>query len=276
MSISAFSYKLLSFVLLVSFASLGCDSSESEPRACQPGSTAWIRHALIGEGETEEEQLVTELLILGHAVSADDETASNCLYWAQFDYEGSILLDQGRFVLEDATLVDAETAEYELEDPPAEGGPYRGTWSTSYLYDFIREPDKGILARRGAQRSVYPLPAGQAPPSLPRLPVDEPQPLEREIEFYREGNRLRFTVDGNTKWFEELEPLIASLHPDDPEELSCLVRMANLSVLTSQVRVMGFGGSFGATAYSDLYPGNFAGLVMRTVPAPANGALFVG
>jgi hypothetical protein len=260
------SHKIFMAGAVLAFAVAGCNangyadlnSKIDETRLCQAKSTAWIRYSFSGEGETEEEQLVTEVLILGQAVSGDDKTGSDCLYLAQFDYEGSILLDQGRFVLEDATLVDPVTEEYELEDPPAEGEAYRGTWSTSYLYDFIREPDKGILARRGAQRSQYPLPAGQAPPSLPRMPVDEAQPLEREIEFSREGNRLSFTVDGNTKWFEEFGPLVDSLDPNDPEQLTYFVRMANLGLLVSQVRVIGFGAS-GMTGYSQ--PKDFAGLM---------------
>jgi hypothetical protein len=218
-------YEGLVLAMILSLGALGCDSSESEPRACQPRSSAWIRHALIAEGETEEERMVTELLILGHTASSDDETETDCLLLAQLDYEGSTLLDAGEFVLDGGL--------------PAEGEPYRGTWSTSYLYDFIREPDAAILARRGAQRSAYPLPAGQMPPSLPRLPQYEPHPVDREIEFYREGNRLSFTVEGNSKWFEELGPLAASLDPEDPEQLSHLARLSNLGLLVSQVRLIG-------------------------------------
>ncbi len=260
------SHKIFMAGAALAIAVAGCNangyadlnSKVDETRLCQENSTAWIRYNFDGEGETEEERLVTEVLILGQAVSGDDTTGADCLYLAQFDYEGSILLDQGRFVLDDATLVDELNEEYELENPPAEGESYRGTWSTSYLYDFIREPDKGILARRGAQRSPYPLPEGATPPSLPRVPVDEAQPLEREIEFYREGNRLRFIVDGNAKWFEEFGPLADSLDPNDPDQLTYFVRMANIGLLVSQVRVIGFGAS-GMTGYSQAK--DFAGLM---------------
>ncbi len=248
--------KASAVVLLWSFITLGCDSNPSgysthpdrfdEVTVCSPRSTGWIRHALIGEGETEEEQLVTQILILGHSASPDDETGADCLYLAQLDYEGSVLLYQGRFALED------------LANPATEGAPHRGTWTVSYLYDFIREPDKSILARRGARRSPYPLPEGQVPPSLPRLPMaDEAQRPEREIAFYREGNRLSFTVDGETEWFEELGPLLSSVDPGAPGQLEYLVRAANLGLLVSQVRVIGFGAA-GITGYRAAK--DFAGL----------------
>lgn len=204
----------------------------------------------------EKKRLVTEVLILGQEVTPEDDTGGDCLYLAQFDYEGSILLDQGDFVLEDATPL--ESGGYVLENPPADGETYRGLWTMSVLYDFIRQPELGILSRNGAKRTEYPLPENQPIPSLPRAPETANTTVEREIEFYREGSRLSFTVDGETKWFEEFGPIAQSLDPTVDEELTNFARMANVGLLVSQVRVIGFG-SKGMTNYRTAK--NFGGLM---------------
>lgn len=203
-----------------------------EPARCQARSTAWLRHTLDpSRGDTEEEQLLTEVLILGHEVTSQDDTNPGCLYLASYDYEGSVVLEQGEFV-----LFTSETA--------AEGLAHRGEWTGSFIYEFIREPEAPLLVRMGATRREL-------------VPI-----ASRMVEFERAGDGLILTVEGERKEFHELAPLAAMLDWEDSSERRYLLRMLNLGLLTSQVRWLGFGSS-DMTAYRS--PKTFSGLLSGTV-----------
>lgn len=200
--------------------------------ACSASSTSWIRQSLDpSAGETEEDQLFTEVLILGHGMTDDDPATVGCMYLVGLTRPGSALMDQGLFQFDGS-------------------GMTKGTWTVDYGYDFTRQPGTSLLERNGSFR------------------IEVLPPEQRSIELIRRDDQLVLTVNGESKTFESLTAIAESLDVRDPNELRYFVRLLNVGLLTSQIRVLGFGGP-GMRSYTE--PANFAGLVSGEA-----GRLFVG
>lgn len=108
-----------------------------------------------------------------------------------------------------------------------------GTFSNTADFIFRYEPEVSIISRNGSQRT------------LNEPPVTVPFGMERD------GEQLLLTIQGDTLRLTSIGDVIDALDETTMEGAEDIFRLFNLSLFTSQARLLGFGGT-GMTQYLDV------------------------
>lgn len=116
-----------------------------------------------------------------------------------------------------------------------------GTFAYAATYEFIYEPDVSLLNRRGSERE------------------DLDPPMTRPVAMVADGEELLLTYASETRRLTALPDLIDRLDVTTQDGAEDVFRVFYLPLLTSQVRVPGFGGT-GMTQYLN-QTSTFAGTI---------------
>ena len=108
-----------------------------------------------------------------------------------------------------------------------------GTFSNTADFIFRYQPEVNIVSRRGSQRTL-----------------NEP-PLTVPFSMERDGEQLLLTIQGDTLRLTSIGDVIDALDETTMAGAEDVFRLFNLSLFTSQARLLGFGGT-GMTQYLDV------------------------
>ena len=120
---------------------------------------------------------------------------------------------------------------------PSGTGEARAHFTTLFHYPW--EPSVPVISRVGSTRDD----------------VD----IQETIGFELVGEQVRVTVAGEEWTFELLDNVVALLDLSTQGGVEALAQVYNLTILSNQARILGFGGA-GMTQYVGS-PGNFLGLI---------------
>lgn len=165
----------------------------------------------------------TEIFLIGEATVATDGTpVPGCFARALVENNSSTNLEYGSYT----------------------GTATEGTFSYAAEYDFRYQPERGILSRDGAER------------------IEHDPPITVPIELEVDGDELVLTYQTEERRLVNILDVIDALDVDTMEGALDVMRMYNLPLFTSQVRMLGFGSS-GMTQYLDNEQA-FAGTIANT------------
>ncbi len=152
----------------------------------------------------------TEVILLGELDPTTPVTATDvCFVRAFVEHDSSAVVEEGKYTLDETGA---------------------GVFNVEQLYFFTYDPVTPPLGRSGADIE------------------EEPTPDTHEIGVALDGDQLILEMDGQARRLTNIYDVIAALDPTTLAGAEDVYRMFNLTLFTSQVRVLAFGGG-GMTMY---------------------------
>jgi hypothetical protein len=164
----------------------------------------------------------TEILLLGRANPGEPVEAA-CFGHGFIRHDSSTRFEFGSYTL----------------DADGEGEAIHGL-----AYEFTYQPERSVLDRDGSRRTDY------------------PTPVSRRFSIVTEGAQLVVTLDETTMRMSALADVVAKVDVRTQAGGEAIFRLFNLPLLTSQVRLLGFG-SGAMTQYVDANA-EFGGLIRNS------------
>jgi hypothetical protein len=212
---------------LVVLAAAGCDTSGIHALGRRRDALVPCTVDSLGRLETTSTWLRstdtgTEIFLLGRvdATSVVDSASPACYGRGFIDHDSTTHFEFGSYTL-DATG--------------------KGQAVHSLEYDFKYDPDTSILGRDGSLRQDL------------KTPISEP------LTIAADGSQLVVSLSGEARRLTSIGEVVESVDVHTQKGAEAVFRLFNLPVLTSQVRLLGFGGG-SMTQYVD-QTASFGGLI---------------